>query len=261
MECAPESSLDGLAPAHDKRRSPATYARILDTTAGQRVIVHCTITGPMLGRSDYLGDFARFWSRRDEVRKIWFSLYTPQEGDNSPERLRPQDRVAALQELAEVRRTFPKIHLPEIALKGYYAPPNSPEECIYADHELYLRGSNHSHRALPIRRPPCLLGVWLHGFGRPCRHWQVQTRRRPSSFHYLRVLKKSGRTAPPTPARSRRHHPSRIKLNLRRRTTRYAPTCPPESFGVCVVNDANSGWCVLARRRSRSNDKIRGGLL
>jgi MoaA/NifB/PqqE/SkfB family radical SAM enzyme len=145
-------SVDGLAPEHDKRRSPATYARILKNIAGQHVIVHCTITRAMLCRSDYLGDFASFWSQRDEVRKIWFSLYTPQEGDDSPERLRAQDRLAALQELAAVRRTFPKVYLPGVVLKGYYAPPNSPRECIFA------QTTNCISADLTTRIAPCQFG-------------------------------------------------------------------------------------------------------
>jgi len=145
-------SVDGLPPEHDRRRAPATYARILNNIAGQNVIVHCTITRAMLCRSDYLTDFASFWSRRDEVRRIWFSLYTPQEGDDSPERLRPQDRVAALQELASVRVTFPKVHLPDVVLKGYYAPPNSPRECIFA------QTTNCISADLTTRIAPCQFG-------------------------------------------------------------------------------------------------------
>ncbi len=41
----------------------------------------------MLARAGYLSDFCRFWSDRPEVRKIWFSIYTPQQGDSSTERL------------------------------------------------------------------------------------------------------------------------------------------------------------------------------
>ena len=145
-------SVDGLAPEHDKRRSPATYARILENIAGQNVIVHCTITRAMLRRSDYLGDFAGFWSQRDEVRKIWFSLYTPQEGDDSAERLRPQDRAAALQELAHVRSAFPKVDLPDVVLKGYYAPPDSPRECIFA------QTTNCISADLTTRIAPCQFG-------------------------------------------------------------------------------------------------------
>ena len=85
-------SIDGLAPEHDRRRTPATYDRILKHIAPHRITVHCTVTRQMLARPGYLAGFSRFWSDRPEARKIWFSIYTPQEGDRSPERLLPQDR-------------------------------------------------------------------------------------------------------------------------------------------------------------------------
>jgi hypothetical protein len=66
--------------------------RILKHIAGQRIAVHGTVTGPTLRRSGRLADFSRFRSSRPEVHEIWFSIYTPQEGDDSPERLRPRDR-------------------------------------------------------------------------------------------------------------------------------------------------------------------------
>ena len=37
-------SIDGLSPEHDARRKPATYDRILNNIAGQRITVHCTVT-------------------------------------------------------------------------------------------------------------------------------------------------------------------------------------------------------------------------
>lgn len=37
-------SIDGLAPEHDRRRTPATYDRILENIRGHSIIVHCTIT-------------------------------------------------------------------------------------------------------------------------------------------------------------------------------------------------------------------------
>ncbi|MGH9356846.1 MAG: radical SAM protein, partial [Terriglobia bacterium] len=40
-------SIDGLQPDHDRRRQPATYARILEHIAGHCVVVHCTITALM----------------------------------------------------------------------------------------------------------------------------------------------------------------------------------------------------------------------
>jgi organic radical activating enzyme len=125
-------SVDGLSPEHDKRRSPATYERILQNIAGQQIIVHCTITRLLLYRSNYFSDFADFWSSRREVRKIWFSLFTPQEDNHGAERLHSDDRLAVLQELAQLRHRFPKVYLPDVVLKGFYDPPRSPRECIFA---------------------------------------------------------------------------------------------------------------------------------
>jgi len=125
-------SIDGLAPEHDRRRTPATYDRILKHIAGQRIIVHCTATRPMLQRPGYLRDFCRFWSGRTEVRKIWFSIYTPQDGDRSPERLDPHDREVFLEEVSAAAAQFPKVHLPWAVLRGYRQPPRSPRECTFA---------------------------------------------------------------------------------------------------------------------------------
>ena len=124
-------SIDGLAPEHDRRRAPATYDRILKHIAHHRVAVHCTVTRPMLARPGYLAEFSRFWAARPEVHKIWFSIYTPQEGDDSPERLRPRDREILLQELSAVRE-LPKVDLPPQVIESYRNPPRSPAECTFA---------------------------------------------------------------------------------------------------------------------------------
>jgi sulfatase maturation enzyme AslB (radical SAM superfamily) len=125
-------SVDGLAADHNVRRAPATYDRILKNIAGHRLNVHCTVTRPMVGKPGYFAEFASFWSEREEIRRIWFSLYTPQEGEQSAERLRPEDRQAALGELASLRTRFPKIELPDRVLDGYYQAPASPRECIFS---------------------------------------------------------------------------------------------------------------------------------
>lgn len=125
-------SVDGLQPEHDRRRAPATYERILRNIAGHKVNIHCTITRQLIQRRDYLADFARFWSEREEVMKIWFSLYTPQEGEVSEERLTPEDRVRLWEILAEVRRDFRRVDMSELVFRGLQSPPASPEECIFA---------------------------------------------------------------------------------------------------------------------------------
>ena len=125
-------SIDGLQPEHDRRRFPATYERILEHIAGHLVNIHCTVTRQMLARADAIAQFSRFWSERDEVRRIWFSLYTPQQGDTSQERLRPEDRVRVVEEIGCVRHLFPKVHMPDAVLQGLLSPPQSPEECTFA---------------------------------------------------------------------------------------------------------------------------------
>ncbi len=125
-------SVDGLPEHHDVRRAPATYDRVLRNIAGHCVVVHCTVTRQLLERETYLDEFTAFWSDRPEARKIWFSLFTPQQGQDSPERLTPADRKLALERLARVAARFPKVHLPPSVLDGYARPPRSPEECIFA---------------------------------------------------------------------------------------------------------------------------------
>lgn len=123
-------SIDGPRAVHDKRRFPATYDRILNNIAGHRVITHCTVTRN-LAICD-LEEFARFWSARREVRKIWFSLYTPQQGEDSEQSLSQQQRLDVLKELARIRKLFPKIYLPNRVLNAMRRPPRGPEECIFA---------------------------------------------------------------------------------------------------------------------------------
>ncbi len=145
-------SVDGLQPEHDKRRFPATYARILQNIQGHQVIVHCTVTRQMAGGEGQLLEFARFWSERNEVRKIWFSLYTPQEGECSEERLDARDRIEVVEELGRVRQWFPKVDLPDLVLQGLLHPPNSPDECIFAQITTCISAD------LKSRIAPCQFG-------------------------------------------------------------------------------------------------------
>jgi len=125
-------SIDGLQPEHDTRRTPATYDRILRHIDGHWITVHCTVIPQFLARVDYLRDFARAWSLQSSVRKIWFSLFTPQIGDRSPERLTSADRATAIDRIAALPSLYPKVYAPELLLDGYRHPPGSPSECIFA---------------------------------------------------------------------------------------------------------------------------------
>ncbi len=125
-------SIDGLQPEHDIRRAPATYQRILGNIAGQRIAVHCTVTGQMMKRPGYLREFLEFWTPRPEVAKVWFSLFTPQVGDELPEMLTRQERLQAIADMAALRRSFPKLDMPAELIRQFATPPRSPSDCVFA---------------------------------------------------------------------------------------------------------------------------------
>ncbi len=145
-------SIDGLQPEHDIRRAPATYERILRSIAGQRISVHCTVTGQMAGRPGYFEEFLTFWSNRPEVKQIFFSLFTPQVGAEGDEILTPNAREEVLQELASLRRKFPKLSMHDSVIKGYRNPPKSPDQCIFSRTTLNITAD------LRGRITPCQFG-------------------------------------------------------------------------------------------------------
>lgn len=125
-------SVDGLQPEHDARRAPATYDRILRNIEGQRVTVHCTITGQMMKRPGYLAEFLEFWTPRPEIKKVWFSLFTPQVGDKLPEILSPDERLRAIEDLVQLLKQYPKLGMSEAIIRQFAAPPHRPEDCVFA---------------------------------------------------------------------------------------------------------------------------------
>lgn len=125
-------SIDGLQPEHDCRRAPATYDRVLTNIKGHRITIHCTITGQMMKRPDYLNEFLAFWTPKSEIRKVWFSLFTPQVGDRLPEMLTAEERNRAVMEMTELRKRYPKLDMADGLIRQFSAPPSSPKDCVFA---------------------------------------------------------------------------------------------------------------------------------
>jgi sulfatase maturation enzyme AslB (radical SAM superfamily) len=125
-------SIDGLQPEHDVRRTPATYDRILKHIAGQQITVHCTVTRQQVRRDGYLEEFLQYWQGSPDTRLIWISLYTPQVGEISMERLTPADRARVIADLRRLRLKFSKLQMLDGMLNVYATPPDSPEHCIFA---------------------------------------------------------------------------------------------------------------------------------
>jgi MoaA/NifB/PqqE/SkfB family radical SAM enzyme len=145
-------SIDGLPELHNVRRQPATYDRILQNIAGRTINVHWTITAQMLCRRDYMEDYVRFWSGRPEVHRIWVSLYTPQAGEESDERLSTSQREQVAHELARLRRIYPKLLTPQGYATALLHPPQSPDKCTFS------RLSKNYSADLRTHVEPCVFG-------------------------------------------------------------------------------------------------------
>ena len=171
-------SVDGLPEHHDERRKPATYERILKNVAGRSINVHWVITKPMLTRPSYLEEYLSFWNAREEVDHIWVSLYSPQMGEESPERLTLEDRERIALELPGLRKSYPKLLLPEGVAQAFVKPPNNPDDCLFSRMSLNISADLHTHVE------PCVFG------GTPdCSQCGCSI---SSALHWIRDLKIAG---------------------------------------------------------------------
>ncbi len=125
-------SIDGLQPEHDVRRTPATYDRILKHIEGHQITVHCTVTRQQVRREGYLEEFIQTWQNNANTRLIWMSLYTPQKGEISEERLTKADRERVIGWLRQNRTRFSKLQMLDGMLNVYEKPPANPNECIFS---------------------------------------------------------------------------------------------------------------------------------
>src|SRR5205814_2041863 len=143
---------DDLRPEHEVRRTRATYERVLKRIAGHNITVHCTVTRQQVNRPGYLEEFVRIWSARKETTKVWISLYTPQVGEVSAERLSAADREHVVADLMALRLRYPKLVMPKGLIDAYAHPPHSPDECIFA------RTTTTISADLTTRITPCQFG-------------------------------------------------------------------------------------------------------
>ena len=145
-------SIDGLQPDHDVRRAPATYEKILKNIAGQNITIHSTITGQMMKQPGYLERFLEFWTPRPEIRKVWFSMFTPQVGDTMPEILTAAERKQAMTELLALRLRYPKVDMAKGLIEQFATPPHTPQDCVFAKTTMILSAD------LTTKVTPCQYG-------------------------------------------------------------------------------------------------------
>jgi MoaA/NifB/PqqE/SkfB family radical SAM enzyme len=145
-------SVDGLPEHHDIRRKPATYERILKNIEGREVNIHWVITRPMMERAGYLEEYVKFWSARPETNRIWVSVYSPQIGEESAERLTAEDRASLARQLPLLGKKYPKLLFNGGIAKAFLAPPKNPDECLFAKMSVNYSAD------FKTRVEPCVFG-------------------------------------------------------------------------------------------------------
>src|SRR5215469_5753957 len=106
----------------------------------------------MLQRSGYLEEYVAFWHDQTEVDRIWVSLYSPQIGEQSAEKLDKADRVNAAHQLTRLCRSYPKLLMTPSMAQAMLSPPDNPEKCLFA------RMSTNYTADLRTRVEPCIFG-------------------------------------------------------------------------------------------------------
>jgi MoaA/NifB/PqqE/SkfB family radical SAM enzyme len=171
-------SIDGLPAEHDVRRTPATYERILRNIEGRRVNVHTTVTQQMLESPSYMEEFLGYWNARPELHRLWLSLYTPQLGEESAEKIKPESRRQLVEQLPELHRKFPKLLMTSEYADALLDPPKNPSDCMFS------RFSVNYTADLATRVEPCIFG------GKPdCTNCGCAV---SSGFHGIRNKKLAG---------------------------------------------------------------------
>ena len=145
-------SVDGNPEDHDVRRKPATYERILRNVEGRRINVHWTVVRRNIETPGYMDRYLEFWNARPEVDRIWVSVYTPQLGEDSAERLTPENRLALAEYFNANASRYPKLTMHKGLMNAFLEPPASPAECLFAKLSLNYTAD------LRSRVEPCVFG-------------------------------------------------------------------------------------------------------
>jgi len=109
----------------------ATYERILKTISNQRVTTTAP-SGPDEEAPGIPGGDHPILDRVDAVEKVWFSMFTPQRGDEMPEILTTAERAEAIRVIHDLRERYPKVAMPKRLVDHFNSPPSSPSDCIFS---------------------------------------------------------------------------------------------------------------------------------
>ena len=145
-------SVDGNPEDHDIRRKPATYDRILRNINSNKVNIHWTVIRSNVEQPGYMDRYLGFWNSRPEVNRIWVSVYTPQIGEDSPERLTPENRRQLAKFLTGAAGGYPKLTMHKGLMDAFLTPPASPSACLFSKLSVNYTAD------LRSRVEPCVFG-------------------------------------------------------------------------------------------------------
>jgi hypothetical protein len=83
-------------------------------------------------RPGYLDEFLEFWTPRPEIKKVCFSLFMPQVGDQMPEILSPEERKRVIKDMVQLRQRYRKLDMPEAVIRQFASPPQGSQDCVFA---------------------------------------------------------------------------------------------------------------------------------
>jgi len=86
------------------------------------------------------------------VERIWVSLYTPQVGEESAEKLTPADREKVAAALPQVQKRYGKLVMREPMARALMSPPANPDACLFS------KMSTNYSADLKTRVEPCVFG-------------------------------------------------------------------------------------------------------
>jgi MoaA/NifB/PqqE/SkfB family radical SAM enzyme len=145
-------SVDGNPEDHDVRRAPATYDRLLRNIAGRKVNVHWTIVRKNVEEAGYMDRYLDFWNARPEVDRIWVSVYTPQAGEESAERLTETNRRNLAEYFNSIGGRYRKLSMHDGLVDAFLNPPPSPADCMFSKLSVNYTAD------LRTRVEPCVFG-------------------------------------------------------------------------------------------------------
>ncbi|MBV8810162.1 MAG: radical SAM protein [Acidobacteriaceae bacterium] len=145
-------SVDGNPEDHDVRRKPATYERILGNIAERKVNIHWTVVRNNVEQAGYMDRYLAFWNAKPEVNRIWVSIYTPQIGEESAERLTSENRAQLASYFASVGKKYPKLTMHPGIMAAFVKPPAGPSDCVFSRISLNYTAD------LRTRVEPCVFG-------------------------------------------------------------------------------------------------------